>query len=379
MKKIGIVTTPRELNYGAVLQAYALQDVISNYGYDTKLIWWSNQKKTRRDIRCLKILGMLMKIIRHPTLLRRTLYTYGHSFSKEYSKESIIKFDEFENKYLNIDFKNYYQMYSFAYSSDCKAIIAGSDQIWNSYAMYVDPFYYLRFVPKDKRIAYAPSFGKNDIPQYNRKRIKKYMQGFTKISVREESGKKILYDLIHKSVPVVLDPSLLLKSFEWERLESYVETPTKYVLMYFLDEPNKESIRILKKIVNQYKMPIIVMPYRFEIYKEFKSVEFVDAGPSDFLYLIHHAEFVLTDSFHGTAFSINYKKEFLVFDRQYGNNQTQISRITDLLNKFGLLNRFIFQTNETIGKIEKIDYSEMDRILEKERIFSINYLSDFLN
>ncbi|QWT54151.1 polysaccharide pyruvyl transferase family protein [Eubacterium sp. MSJ-33] len=378
MKKIGIVTTPRELNYGAVLQAYALQRKICGYGYDARLIWWSNQKELRRDVRLLKVLGMLRKIIRYPSLLRKTLNTYGHTFSKEFSAESVLKFNEFEKKYLNIDYKNYHQIFRFAHSRECKVVVAGSDQIWNSYAIYVDPFYYLRFAPKSKRIAYAPSLGKNDIPKYNKKCMKKYIQDFSKVSVREKQGQSILADLIGTEVPVVLDPSFLLDLSEWEKIETYIETVPKYILMYFLDCPNDMSIRFLKDIIKKYELPIIALPYKFEIYKDFSNLKFIDAGPREFLYLIHHAELILTDSFHGTAFSINYEKNFWVFDRQHGQNQTQVSRIIDLLNKFKLSNRFVTQNEDINVENNEIDYTQVEKILDKERLFSINYINEFL-
>lgn len=378
METVGIVTSTRELNYGAILQAYALQTTVEKYGYDVRLIWWNNQKVKRRDVRLVKILGMAEKIIRYPKIIKKTFRTYHHTFTKEFSINSIELFDEFEKKYLNIHFMSYVQMYIFAHNKKCKVVIAGSDQIWNSYAVYVDPFYYLRFASCNKRIAYAPSIGKNNIPEYNKKCMKKYISEFSSISMREESGARVVSELIGKKIPVVLDPSFLLDSKEWEKRENYIETPDKYILLYFLDEPNDECVRLLNEIIVSQNLPIIALPYRYDSYSLFHKVKYIDAGPSEFLYLIHHAEIILTDSFHGTAFSINYGKNFFVFDRQYGENETQVSRINDLLKKFDLNNRFIRNKDCLKDSEDYIDYIKVKRILENEKLFSIEYIESFL-
>ena len=166
MKKIGIVTSVKELNYGAVLQAYALQSFLEKKEYDVSMLWWSNQRESHADIRAKKLLSMGFKMLSHPSLIQNTFKVYGASFAKEFSEKSKLMFDEFAREYLNIEYFNGSEMKRFAYSQDCLAVMAGSDQIWNSYAVYVDPFYYLRFAPVNKRIAYAPSLGKSDIPVY---------------------------------------------------------------------------------------------------------------------------------------------------------------------------------------------------------------------
>lgn len=249
MEKIGIVTSARELNYGALLQAYALQCVLCAKGFDARLLWWANQKVSRRDVRLRKLFVIAWKFICNPSIIRKSIGAYGHTYTKDFTEKSKQLFQIYEDEYLKIKFLSYGQMKQFAQASDCRALIAGSDQIWNSYAVYVDPFYYLRFAPKNKRIAYAPSLGKNDIPAYNKNKIKKYVKDFKYLSVREKSGKKILEELTTLNVPVVLDPSFLLNNKQWESVERQVEVPEKYILLYFLDEPNSECLEILKTII----------------------------------------------------------------------------------------------------------------------------------
>lgn len=373
MKKIGIVTSARELNYGAILQAYALQIKIAEFGYDTCLLWWRNQKKTNHDIRIRKLLGMVFKYVRYPQIVKQSFQIYGNSFGKVISERSKSLYQIFEAKYLNINFLTYSQMRRYAYSSECIAIVAGSDQIWNSCAVYVDPFYYLRFAPAYKRIAYAPSLGKSYIPDYNKKIMKKFINDFLVISVRENSGKKLLEKLVKKHITVVLDPSLLLKAKDWEKIEGNVILPDKYLLLYFLDEPNIHCFEQLNRIIEESGLPVLALPYRFPLFDRISNINYIDAGPSEFLTLIHNAEVVLTDSFHGTVFSINFNKNFYTFNRQYGSNQSQASRIVDLLNLLGLPEHFI-KSEGCIKWDAYIDYNKTNKKLEILREKSEKYL-----
>lgn len=378
MNKIGIVTSAKELNYGAILQAYALQTTLEEKGYDVSLLWWRNQKGSHRDIRIKKVFVMGLRMIKHPNLLVNTLKTYGHSFSKEFSNRSIELFEEFENHCLKIDYLSYSEMKKYAKSDDCVAVIAGSDQIWNSYAIYIDPFYYLRFSPKSKRIAYAPSLGKINIPSYNKKIMRKYISDFSHISVRELSGKKAIDELLHSNIDVVLDPSFLLKKDMWSKVKKKVDTKNmKYCLLYFLDTPSVIAISFIKQYLKNNNISILSLPYKFEIITELEAVEYVDAGPGEFLDLIDNAEVVFTDSFHGTAFSVNYNKEFYVFDRQYGKNQSQKSRIVDLLESINLSERFIVGDNKT--DYSCINYNLVNSIVDELRIKSMHFLENAIS
>ncbi|MCI8725440.1 MAG: polysaccharide pyruvyl transferase family protein [Hungatella sp.] len=379
MKKIGIVTSVRELNYGAILQAFALQTMVSQWGYDVRLLWWSNQKNLHRDIRLKKIFSMIITYIRNPQIIKKSVNAYGHTFKKKISEASIILYERFEDKFLKINFLTYAQMKKFAASPDCKALIAGSDQIWNSYAIYVDPFYYLRFAPREKRVAYAPSLGKNDIPDYNKVTIEKYISEFHRISVREKSSKKLLEKSVSKKIFVALDPTFLLTCNEWRKIEKDIMATTEYILLYFLDRPDEKSMSQIKSLLEKIKFPIFALPYRMPCWNVMGNVKYVNAGPAEFLSLIDNAKLVITDSFHGTVFSIIFNKIFYTFDRQYGNNQSQVSRITDLLNLLGLSDRFIGQGCLLKNSEINIDYTEINRKLENLREESKRYLKEAIN
>lgn len=374
MKKIGIVTSARELNYGAILQAYATLTIIGEMGYEPTLLWWNNQKEKHHDVRIRKLVGMCMKYATHPKLFLKSVNSYKEAFSKEMSDHIIKRFHRFEKENLRISFLSYYQMHKFAQDKRCKAIIAGSDQIWNSYAIYVDPFYYLRFCPKNKRIAYAPSLGKSDIPYYNKDVMKRYIKDIPFLSIREKSGKNLIEELTERKVELVIDPSLLLTKNQWKSVERNIKLPTRYILLYFLDEPNESCIKHLEAITNKGKTSVIAFPYQFPKLTHIKNIRFVEPGPAEFLTLISQAELVLTDSFHGTAFSINYNKEFYTFNRQYGSNQSQSSRLEDFLDGLGLRERFIRSIDDSIVGGLKIDYHRINQLLDKKRKESMEYL-----
>lgn len=379
MKKIGIVTSARELNYGAILQAYALQCVTQEMGYDSSLIWWSNQKNSHRDIRFRKLFGMAWKYLMHPSIFLKSFRTYHESFKKEMSEEIISNFQKFEDERLKIKFLSYNQMKKFAYATNCKAVIAGSDQIWNSYAIYVDPFYYLRFAPKSKRIAYAPSLGKSNVASYNKKEMKRYIEDFPVLSIREKSGKEQLEKFIDRSIEVVADPSLLFTKENWNAVRTNIKTPEHFLLLYFLDEPNDSCLKIIKKKIALLGLPVIAFPYHFEKFLKMNELHFMEPGPAEFLDLIAKADFVLTDSFHGTAFSINFNKPFYTFDRQYGNNQSQSSRLADFLSEYGLSDRFIKDENIELDLSAIIDYEKVNEKLETNRKKSLEFLKNAIH
>lgn len=378
MPKVNIVTSAKELNYGAILQAYALQETLTRLGESTELLWWSNQKNSNKDIRFRKLFAIGILAVRHPTVMKKAMNSYSSAFFKEFSPKSRAMFKEFEEKHLKIKYLNYSEMKRYAHGGECKAVICGSDQIWNSYAIYVDPFYYLRFVPQTKRIAYAPSFGKKDIPKYNQKSIGKYISEIPNVSVREKTGKSIIYNLVNKEVPVVLDPSFLLNYIDWKKLENKVLVPEKYILFYFLDMPDEIHKEKIQKIQKDLNLPIIALPYDFKEGLGIKNIHYVDAGPSEFLFLVRNATYILTDSFHGTAFSINYKKNFLVFSRQYGANQSQASRVTDLLDILNISERYITGYNNTTKLVDNINYAKVTNQLNELIKESIGYLKKTL-
>ena len=253
------------------------------------------------------------------------------------------------------------------------AFLCGSDQIWNGDTLYVDPQYYLRYAPKEKRIAFAPSFGREYIVEYNKKIIKKYISGFNYLSTREASGVKIIKELTGLEAIQILDPTLLIPKEEWIKnlnIENYIQDEG-YILAYYLNDPSDKAKDFMKKISEDKNLKIVALPYDRKKDKWFDIVK--DAGPIEFLSLIKNASYVCTDSFHGTAFSINFQVPYYTFERQYGKSAKQSSRIISLLELTDQIERF------NPEKDKEIDFSYSEFVLKKEREKAKKYLEDSLN
>ena len=253
-------------------------------------------------------------------------------------------------------------------------MVCGSDQIWSAAGANVEPLYYLRFVPDGKRVAYAPSFGTSHVPDYNKRIIKKYLSDFSRISVREPHGVQILESLTGRTAPVVLDPTFLLR---WEQWKTKRSEP--YLLLYFLNEPSEAVVKAIVRIQVQEKCRIYALPYRFDGYKGIKDIEYIPAGPKDFVNLIRNAKCVFTDSFHGTAFSINLSVPFWTFARNYGSGVAeQSSRITAILDRLTLSQQYV--TTDQLKKlsIPQIDFDTANSILTEQRKHSQRFLRESL-
>ncbi len=208
--QVGLVTLYRGYNYGTSLQAYALKQFISSLGYKTKIIWLEEGANKGRDIRLGKIGKMLWRCFLHPQLLKHTFLSYKNSFSKTLSPAIKTKFLEFADTMLQIKGLSAEQLKIFAQDKNTLAVVCGSDQIWSAIAANIEPLYFLRFAPKQKRVAYAPSLGSKNVPSYNKKILAKYISEIPFVSVREESGAHIVKELTDKDVTVLVDPTLLL-------------------------------------------------------------------------------------------------------------------------------------------------------------------------
>ena len=373
-KKIGIACGCRKLNYGSVLQSYALCNVINNLGYDCNFVWINGSFLKHYNIRFEKVAGVIFNSIKHPTLIPKVIRSFNRVFLNKthysISSDSKTKFEAFTQK---MDIRVYNRKELAKKQFEYYKFVCGSDQIWNSYEYYLDPMYFLRFTERNKRIAYAPSFGTNTVSYYNRNTIKKYLRGFKRISVRESSGQHICRELVNRNVPVVLDPTLLMDNEQWINNLELKKDTQEYCFVYFLNKPCPSAVKAIDRM--RENMRIVALPIKYE---EFKDNEVVDAGPKEFLNYLYNAKYVLTDSFHGTIFSINFNKQFLTFDRQYASQTTQSSRITDILERLGLKDRFITRDMDEIFH-NTINYEIVNSKLNLLRKKSLNYLKKALD
>lgn len=369
MTKIGIITF-YFLGYGAVLQAYALQKILSGMGFYSEIIDYRDESlllaysSIPRRLKHFIWHGVVKNIIAGRERQRRTT-----SFCQTHICLSSSAYHDMKKLHLNPPLYDIY--------------LAGSDQVWNP-NISTDPSYLLSFAPVGKkRISYAASFG---VSQINSRYVDAYLGPLNRIdclSVRELEGRNIIKQLTGRDAEVVLDPTLLLDKEQWDQIAVSYEFPGPYILCYYVpgDKKVNESItKIAHQVSSLTGWAIICIgqkeymrlnPWRRSIF---------DAGPSEFLGLFQKASFVVTNSFHGTIFSINYGKPFCVpINQGLSPEKSMNSRITTILKTLKLEHR-ILPLGEIFSdkNILDADCRPAETILQEERRRSINFLKNAL-
>lgn len=375
MKKIAVVNRTNLKNYGSVLQVYALCEAINHLGYQAEVVWEKGNLSKNWDIRPNKIAQTLYKLLLNPSLIMSTYKTAKSVKGATISTEKVLKFDVFVQEHFIRRFFSQNELKKIAKTDEYKKFVCGSDQIWSSTTLYVDPLMYLRFSPAEKRVAYAPSLGRNYIPDYNKRIMRKYISDIPYVSVREEVGQELIKELTGREVPVVLDPTLLLMKDDWEKLKK-TEKRDNYVLCYFLNETSKAVINKIEGICEKSNKKIINIGCPFAQGGKVAVLN-EDIGPGEFLGLVENAEMVITDSYHGMLFSIIYQKPFWSIARNYGEFD-QSSRQKTVLSMLNLENRYIDRNNLENISAEGIDYEEANKVLRQKRESSIDYLEKAL-
>lgn len=251
--------------------------------------------------------------------------------------------------------------------------ITGSDQVFNPYCSGFDGNYFLSFVSdKNMKFSYAASVGLENIPVELENYYKDYLNSFCRISIREITGANEIKRVCGIECSTNIDPTLLLDKSDWEKLmadlPSNADTP--YLLLYALSE-DKNMLKFAKKIAKRKKLKVIYINDRLFRPKGMLSLR--NVSPEQWLRLFANANSIVTNSFHGIAFSINFEKEFYPF---YLNKNTRVnSRIRDLLDLLNLQSLVINDNNDTLMN-ENIDYSEAREILKNEKNKSISYLRE---
>ena len=366
MDKIAIISLPGYFNYGNRLQNYALQNYVNNLSNDflVNSIWFEGLELKMYKKYSITVKN-IWKYIFNGNNFRRFVNCGGCYFEviREYN------FKKFTNKYIDTVFcKNLEKM-----NDDYNYFIVGSDQVWNPNCPDLKHNEFLQFADKNKRIAYAASFGVSEIKTDNIEIVKKGLEGIDYVSVREHAGAKIVKDLTGKDVPVLVDPTLLLTVEEWEQV---MERPVwyrdkKYILVYFLSDLPYKIKNDIQNLAERYNLEIINLMDK-------ENIDYYCSSPSEFLYLIKNCSLMYTDSFHGTVFSILNKRPFVIGSRECGVNMD--SRIDTLLSMFGLENRKIFKENNyEIANPMEIEYPNVEVILERERQRSREFLCKALN
>lgn len=364
--KADILTIHFGVNYGSCLQVYALSSVIKKNGYNCEVI---NYVPKRYD--SWEVYGR-NKIGKYPLLFIIIWYVFTTP-KREYQRWVFKKFLH-ENLTLTKRYKYPIELKNDAPKADL--YIVGSDQIWNyDYNTLNDYSYMLDFI-KDKKIkfSYAASIGKSQITESEKEIFVKYLNNFNKITVREKSAKKMLADCNIDS-EVVLDPTFLLKPEEWRKLSKPLKHSKDYILVYVMDNLHEKLIDIAEKIKKKYDSRLKIYVITFVSTKDKRvDKEFHNLNPRYFLSLIDNAKYIVTNSFHGTAFSINFNKQFISVGKEKYN-----SRIKDLLETLEL-ERYFIKNNESLEMIDElkpINYLDVNKKLDNLRKDSMLTLRSF--
>lgn len=302
--RIGILTHPQAINYGGILQCYALCTQILKMGHEPIVI----RREANRRLFIWEWIRTLLKVLHFPRY-----YTHNEV-------DKAINIRPFVEKYLNrtIPIRSQRQMLCVCRKYNLNIVIVGSDQVWRrDYAMNFGYNYFLDFVPSSvKKMSYAASLGLSEW-QYNRQeteQIKKLLLRYVGVSVRESEAMRLLKDNTEIIARQDVDPTLLLDCYDYSVITSHRLINEDYVFVYWLGKKEK----IIQKIKNMEKIGKRVIAVFLQDEKEQMSVE-------DWLSYIKYASFIVTDSFHGCVFSIIFKRQFEVLVNDSGGNGRIIS------------------------------------------------------
>lgn len=368
MKKVALMTWSQYHNFGTSLQVTALTYIIRRLGYQVDVINYKPHAKLVTLIDYKDISHYLGKINKKFKSRKTKLV---------FDKTREQAFNDFLDRSINLTEECKTDSDLFLLNEHYDTFVCGSDQIWAP--SIFNSKYFLDFVQNpNKMIAYAPSIGLAKIAdKYVKNRMIENIDRFIHLSVREEQGAKLIKEMCNKEAKVVLDPTLLLTSDEWDTMAIPTEDISPYILCYFLGD-NKESWKHVYELSKETHIQLKIIPVFKSDYERGHGV--VDGvGPGEFLNLVKNASFVCTDSFHGTAFSIIYNKPFYTYERfsnKDGNSQN--SRVYNILKLLKLESRLVCDRNNVLDDPLICDYIDINKQLERNRKESINYLENAL-
>ncbi|MBT9776250.1 hypothetical protein GPL15_07010 [Clostridium sp. MCC353] len=348
MKKVAIVTLFDYTNIGNKLQNYAIQTLISNLGYSPITLLCDNlfYQESRLDV--IKIyLGRILKKYRKLFMDRNRKDVFKKGTEQLIQTTPIYTWEEIQN--LNA----------------FDAYVTGSDQVWHNWLHKEGEleFRFLSFADRAKIICFSPSFGMDYIDISEREFYKKALDRFFRFSCREESGCEIIKDLTGREAILLNDPTMMLELNRWKQISKKpdYDIPDNYVLVYCLSDLPLKCLEDIKVYAFKNSCAII------DIYNT-DYPQYYNTTPQEFLYLFDKAQYVFTNSFHGTVFSILFNKKFTCYMRE-SKNARMNNRVLTLLNKMGL--------SERINKIsdQSINYTKVNAVIKQEREKGIKYLS----
>ena len=367
MKKVGIITFHNSYNCGSMLESFALHKYLLKSGVDNEIVNFSNDGQKRlysiyernhnvKDIVKNMILFPHRKRLKYNNLCYQKFQERNFKMTKEYSSMSELSDDNYS------------------------VVVAGSDQIWNVTIVDFDDAYFLPWVKKARKVAYAPSFGARNILKHakNPSKYQKCLDDFDALSVREENGKKWIKELTGKEVEVLIDPTLLLEAKDYDLIrDKDYKVPEKY-LFFYCPTFQKDICQFVSKIAKKYQLPVITWSSKKYYIHNIKKYGFTLAdyeSPAVYLTLIKNASLVITTSFHGTIFSSIYQKKF--FTIKNGDMYKEDDRVLTLLDSLGLMNRLIpYEYDRNFDYLQDINYQNYDKNLKRLQKKAKKYIKE---
>lgn len=376
--KIGIITIHNSPNYGACLQSYALWKYLEDQGHNVEII------DLYRPYQKEYIKSNKFKAYKNPvtfkTLISFVLKKVGikKKMHKAFSQKAFDKFNTFNSViHLSKPYKKIDDLYTNPPSYDL--YISGSDQLWNPTQPYCIEPYFLTFVPKGKtKISFATSIGVTNIPQNIKCDFKKWLESYDGISVRERQGKELLESFVDRKIYQVADPTFLLQQSEWKSMAQIPISEESYILLFALQH-NPDFYNFAIRISKESNKKLIYLCQVAEQNCSKDCIVINDASIEDFLGYIAKADMVLTESFHGTVFSLLLStKNFYTY---IAPNNNRGSRIEDLLFPFELSNHILYDlkaVNYNTLKNKKVDIEKNISVIENLRNNAEKFLKSYI-
>mgnify|MGYP002796341934 FL=1 len=362
--RTGLITFHFAHHYGAQLQALATMKAIQRLGHECQIIDYRLPHTTRTNQLFKKSTSVRDMASDAHTALHYT------AFQRRFQRFEAFVAEEMElSPQRYTDFR---QLQDAPPAYD--VYVSGSDQIWNPYIFQTkqfDPAFLLDFVQEGRRIAYAPSLGVPQLPEDKAAELKRFLAPFSALSVREKRGQVLVRQAAQREAKVVLDPTLLLSGEDWGKLAAAPKHQGPYILCYFVSDPG-EAAPYAQALSRQTGWPIVQLAGARRKIDGAREIVF-DAGPREFLGLFQHAAAVVTNSFHGAAFSLQFRKDFFTSMSPKERREPTFSRIYSLLSRLGCADRIIGL--DTTAPIDaKMDYDQVYEKLEAARADSLAYL-----
>lgn len=355
--RIGIVTFPESTSFGATLQMYALYSAVKRLHADAEVLNYQNE------------------------YMRKGLHTHASQQStvKNLCRQALhirqkLAFRRFEKEMKLYPRRTLHDPATLPeVSRRYDAMICGSDQVWNPDVTGADMSYFLDFCfPETRRIAYAPSFGLASLPKDFEDKVSQELAKFRYLSVREEDGRRLIEKMLHQNVSVVTDPTFLLRQEDWADVEQQHPLAQGEYILYYTVHSSRSLERFCKELAAKKHMKVIRIGGNFisQMKKRGSMAEDAcDIGPREWLSLMRNAHCVVTNSFHGTAFALNFQKDFYVEFSSTANG-----RMENLIRMTGLQSRVVRDGKTDAAADEHIDYQAVNEGLDAARALSWEYL-----